>query len=74
MKKQIKIDKICGNCKNFCNQKGNTIYTRGAGYCQINFDAWEKEKNQLKDDEATTKTIPQIFNYFKCSNNKFQEK
>ena len=73
MDKQHK-DKICGNCKHFCNQKEKTRYTRGAGYCQINFDAWEKEKNQLKDDEELAKTIHQTFDYFKCSNNKFKEK
>ena len=74
MKNNNEKPHICGNCKNFCNKKGKTIYTRGAGYCQINFDAWEKEKNQLKDDETPTKTIPQIFDYFKCSNNKFEER
>lgn len=65
------IQKLCGNCRKFNSHKGKTLYTRGAGHFQVNYDLFMQEKMRLKDGERPRRSVPQIFAHMGCSNNQF---
>lgn len=70
-KEEEKKEKLCGNCRNFISDGGTDIHYRGAGRCLVNQQAFLAEKMKLKAGEHSTKSVPQIFAHFHCSNNKF---
>lgn len=72
-KQEFEIEKLCGNCKNFVSNQSDKIYTRQAGYCKLLVKK-VTEINETGVPEVKIIPAPQIFAYFHCSNNHFEER